>query len=74
MVISTSFVFSLFDAMHVTDCDLSGYLLRNSRDSSRIRSEVTAESLIAWTLLWSEDRLEMLSNQDIIWPPVSMDL
>ena len=37
-VISTSFVFSLFDAMHVTDYDL-----RNSCDSRRIRSKITAE-------------------------------
>ena len=35
--------FSLFDAMHVTDYDLSGYLLRNSCDSRRIRSKITAE-------------------------------
>ena len=42
-VISTSFVFSLFDAMHVTDYDLSGYLLRNSCDSRRIISKITAE-------------------------------
>ena len=41
--ISTSFVFSLFDAMHDTDCNLNGYLLCNSRGSSRIRSKITAE-------------------------------
>ena len=68
--------FSLFDAMHVTDCDLSEYLLHNSCDSSRIRSEITAER-VRWPtqdslMVWRP--IEMVSNQDTIWPPLSMDL
>ena len=61
-VISTSVAFSLFDAIHVTDCNLSGHLLRNSHDSSRIRSDITAERV--W---WPGLPYGLKTHRDGVW-------